>query len=347
MITIVIFFLGFSLLLYLLLGGADFGAGILELFTRRKNLERSQAITYRAIGPVWEANHMWLVLMVVILFVGYPAIFKIFSIHLHIPILALLTGIIARGTAFIFRHYDAIQDESRRYYDVVFKYSSFIPPLFLGMMAGALSAGKIDPDSLDFSTSYIAPWLNFYAVSVGIFTVMICAFLAAIYLIGEAENESDQQRFVRKAFWFNMLTVIAGAMVFIGSEIEGVGLLRQFIDSWAALVALILATISLGLLWFYLRKGLFIRLRILAGFQVSMILFAWLWVQFPDMVLLANGETLGLLDSAGPEGAIQSLAWALILGGTLILPALFYLFRSFGLIKLLSKKTKRNSTTSS
>ena len=338
MIEIVIFFLGFSLLLYLLLGGADFGAGILELFTRKKNIERSQAITYRAIGPVWEANHMWLVLMVVILFVGYPAIFKVISIHLHIPILVLLTGIIARGTAFIFRHYDAIQDNSKRYYDAVFKYSSFIPPLFMGMMAGALTNGHIDPGSTDFYTAYIDPWFNFYSISVGLFTVSICAFLAAVYLIGEAESDYDRKRFIQKAAITNITTVLAGALVFILAHLEGMKLVGEIFGAWPSMLALVLATLSLGILWYYLRKGKFIRLRVLAGFQIMMILFAWLWVQFPDVVVIAGGPNLDLLNAAGPEGTIKALTAALIIGGAIILPALFYLFRTFGLIKLIDRK---------
>lgn len=338
MIEIVIFFLGFSLLLYLLLGGADFGAGILELFTSKKNLERTQSITYRAIGPVWEANHMWLILVVVILFVGYPSIFKVVSIHLHLPILALLTGIIARGTAFIFRHYDAIQDGSQKYYDAVFKISSLVPPFFLGIMAGALSGGRIDPGKMDFYAAYIDPWLNFYSLSLGLFTVMICAFLAAVYLIGEAGNEKDQQRFIRKALIFNLTTVLAGALVFVAAEVEGLGLFAELMGAWPSMLGLGLATISLGVLWYFLKKGKFIRLRILAGFQISMIMFAWLWVQFPDVVVIANGPNLGLFDAAGPTGTIKTLSGALLVGGALILPALFYLFKSFGLIKILKKK---------
>src|SRR5687768_8802194 len=103
MLVVVIIFLWLSILVYFLLGGADFGAGIIEMFTSKKRVRRTRATLYHAIGPVWEANHMWLIIAIVILFVGFPHIYSTLSIHLHIPLLIMLMGIIARGTAFVFR----------------------------------------------------------------------------------------------------------------------------------------------------------------------------------------------------------------------------------------------------
>ena len=102
MLNIVIIYLWMAILLYLLLGGADFGAGIIELFTSQKNERVTRRTMYRAIGPIWEANHMWLIITIVILFVGFPRIYTTMSIHLHIPLAVMLIGIIARGTAFTF-----------------------------------------------------------------------------------------------------------------------------------------------------------------------------------------------------------------------------------------------------
>src|SRR5690606_39416673 len=116
MSTVVIIFLWLSLLLYLILGGADFGAGIIELFTSEKNIRRTRKTLYHAIGPIWEANHMWLIIVIVILFVGFPAIYSALSIFLHIPLVIMLMGIIARGTAFVFRHYDAVRDDMQAFY---------------------------------------------------------------------------------------------------------------------------------------------------------------------------------------------------------------------------------------
>ena len=107
MTEIIFAILVISLLLYVLLGGADFGGGILELLTKGK----ASGIVSKAIAPVWEANHMWLILVVVILFVGFPDVYTTILTALHIPVLLTLIGIILRGSAFTFRHYD-IEEES-------------------------------------------------------------------------------------------------------------------------------------------------------------------------------------------------------------------------------------------
>ncbi len=117
MIELLICFIGASLLLYVLLGGSDYGAGILELLPAGRLRQAQTKVINDAVGPVWEANHMWLILIVVILFMGFPAIFTTLMIALHGPMLALLVGIVVRGTTFTFRHYDPIQTgQSQRVY---------------------------------------------------------------------------------------------------------------------------------------------------------------------------------------------------------------------------------------
>src|SRR5450756_472693 len=131
MLYIVIAYLWLAVLLYLLMGGADFGAGIIELFTSDKNKVKTRRTMYKAIGPIWEANHMWLIITIVILFVGFPAIYTTMSIHLHIPLVIMLLGIIARGTAFTFRNYDAVLDDMQVIYSRIFVYASVITPCLL------------------------------------------------------------------------------------------------------------------------------------------------------------------------------------------------------------------------
>src|SRR3978361_563372 len=181
MVYIVIVYLWVALLLYLLLGGADFGAGIIELFTTEDNKAKTRRISYEAIGPIWEANHMWLIIAIVILFVGFPNIYTTMSIHLHIPLVIMLLGIIARGTAFAFRNYDAVVDDMQVIYSRIFVYASVITPLFLGIIAGSAVSGRIDPEATNFADAYIFSWLNWFSVSIGLFTVSICGFLAAVY----------------------------------------------------------------------------------------------------------------------------------------------------------------------
>src|ERR1700760_3360671 len=131
MLYVVILFLWVSLLVYLLMAGADFGAGILELVNRKKNRTIIRETSYHVMGPIWEANHMWLIIAVVILFVGFPDVYTTVSVYLHLPLVVMLFGIIARGTSFSFRNYDAVKDHWQKFHSGIFVYSSFITPLFL------------------------------------------------------------------------------------------------------------------------------------------------------------------------------------------------------------------------
>ncbi|RZK85462.1 MAG: cytochrome d ubiquinol oxidase subunit II, partial [Pedobacter sp.] len=245
---VIIAFLCLAILLYFLLGGADFGAGIIELFTSQKNRSKTRKTMSQAIGPVWEANHMWLIITIVILFVAFPKIYTTMSVYLHIPLAIMLIGIIARGTAFVFRHYDAVKDQMQEVYNKIFIYSSFITPLFLGIIAGSVLSGQIDTQANDFATAYIYSWLNWFSIAVGLFTVALCGFLAAIYLIGETEANEEKKRFIKKAEFMNVAAVIFGAMVFTAAHFENVPLIDWVFQNNVALAAVVLASLSLVLL---------------------------------------------------------------------------------------------------
>jgi len=329
MIYIVIAFLWLSLLLYLLLGGADFGAGIIELFTTEPNRPQTRRISYHAIGPVWEANHMWLIIAIVILFVGFPDIYSTMSIHLHIPLAIMLLGIIARGTAFAFRNYDAVHDNMQKVYNRIFVYSSFVTPLFLGIIAGSAVSGRIDTYADNFLSAYIFDWLNTFSVSIGLFTVSLCGFIAAIYLIGEARGDDERNRFVRKARQMNIFAVVSGALVFLSAAAEHIPLSDWVFGNPVGITAVSLATISLVILWLLIRNGRARTLRLLAGFQITMILLTVTWKHYPNIVVLKGGGYLSLLHGGGDDRTISALAIALLLGSIFILPALVYLIYSF------------------
>jgi cytochrome d ubiquinol oxidase subunit II len=326
---VVITYLWLSILLYLVLGGADFGAGIIELFTSAKNRHKTRKTLYHAIGPIWEANHMWLIIAIVILFVGFPVIYSAMSTYLHIPLVIMLIGIIARGTAFVFRHYDAIRDDMQWLYNRIFISSSFITPLFLGIIAGSTVSGQIEHDAPDFLSAYVYNWLNLFSISVGLFTVSLCGFLASVFLIGEAEDEPDRLRFVRKAKRMNIAAVICGALVFASAEIEYIPLRDWVFTNNVGLSAVIAATTSLFVLWYFILRGKRIIIRVLAGFQVTMILLALSYAHYPDFIIIHGGPNLSLMDQQAPQKTMAALGWALIIGSFLILPALYYLFYSF------------------
>lgn len=329
MIYVVIVFLWTSILLYILLGGADFGAGIIELMTAKTNKAKTRKTMYKAIGPIWEANHMWLIIAVVILFVGFPKIYTTISVYLHIPLVCMLLGIIARGTAFVFRNYDAVKDDMQKIYTPIFVYSSLITPFFLGIIAASSVSGQIDPLANDFLTAYVFSWLNWFSVTVGIFTVSICGFLATIFIIGQTTDEGDRAHFVGKARRAIFFVMGCGALVFIAAEAEQVPLMSWIFGGLPGLIAIIAASLSLILMFYALNRNKPILLRLLAGFQVTMILFAATYSHFPDIVLLKNGSNLSLLVHQGQAKTIATLGYALLIGSLFILPALVYLIYIF------------------
>jgi cytochrome d ubiquinol oxidase subunit II len=329
MLWVVILFLGLSLLLYSLLAGADFGAGVLELFLDRKNRHAQRAVIEKALGPVWEANHIWLILIVVILFMGFPQVYSRVSTNLHLPLTAMLIGIIARGCSYTFKHYDAVKGRSQRAYTFFFVWSSLWTPFCLGVVTGALVPGRIDPYPPGYYQGYIAPWLSPFPLVLGAFTVCLFAFFAAVYLVGESRDEAHRRFFTRRAYAANAAAVLAGAAVFACAAWDGIPLARMFLASAAASACLVAATLLLPALWLALAKGRGWIARILAAAQVALVLLGWFTIQYPVLVRMEGGRELTFFNAHAPRATLFQLGMALLLGSVFILPALFWLMRVF------------------
>lgn len=321
-------FLGLSLALYCLLGGADFGAGILEIFSGKRKRQAQIDVITEAMGPVWEANHMWLILAVVILFVGFPQAYTEASIYLHVPITALLIGIILRGCAFTFRHYDAYQDKSQHIYSFAFAASSAFTPFAMGLIIGGLVLGRIDPASTDYYSAFVAPWWTSFGVALGLFMCSLFSFLAAVYLIDEASSQELKLLFASRARVANLACVLTGGLVFATAESNGYFLFARFTADPLAVSALVLATLSLMPLWRAIHMQRSLAARALAAFQVLLILGAFFHIQYPVFMATKEGPRL-LSDLAAPEATLKMLALALLFGSCLLLPALAYLIYVF------------------
>lgn len=329
MLYVVIGFLWLSICLYVILGGADFGAGIVELFTKEKNRPKTQTIMYESIAPVWEANHMWLIIAIVILFVGFPEIYTTLSTYLHIPLVLMLIGIIARGTAFTFRHYDAVEDQWQRVYTQIFYFSSLLTPFFLGLIAAATVSHSINPEAKSFLDLYIFSWLNWFGVSVGLFTVAICAYLASIFALRETIDRMELSLMIKKSKQTMIFVVVTGLLVFLTAYFFDIPLLMWVFSKPLGIMATAFATICLGLILKAMHTRKLLPVRALAGFQVIMILVAATYQHNPDIILFANGQHLSLLEHVAAPKTINALGWALVLGSVFILPFLFYLMFSF------------------
>jgi len=329
MIYVVIAFLWVSICLYLITGGADFGAGIIELFSRNSYREKTRSLMLKSIAPIWEANHMWLIIAIVILFVGFPTIYTTVSTYLHIPLVLMLVGIIARGTAFTFRNYDAVHDSWQKLYTQIFYYSSLLTPFFLGMIAAATISGSIDTEAKDFLGRYIFSWLNWFGVCVGFFTVALCGYLASLFSLHQARFSDSLPIIIRKTRQTAVYVVLSGILVFASAYYSDIPLLKWIFSKALGIIAITLATVSLLFTNDAIKKKKFLLVRILGGFQIIMILVAATYQHNPDIILFANGTSLSLFDESAAQKTIAALGWALLLGSIFILPFLFYLLFSF------------------
>src|SRR6266446_4799789 len=165
---IIAIFILVSLILYALMGGADFGGGMWDLLACGPRAKRQREIIAEAIAPIWEANHVWLILVIVLLFTGFPTGFATMMTALNIPMTVMLLGIVLRGSAFVFRKYDA---EDARHWSTVFGMASFLTPFFQGVILGALATGQIRVEQGRVLTGFMAGWLTPFPLSCGVFAL--------------------------------------------------------------------------------------------------------------------------------------------------------------------------------
>ena len=128
---------------YVLFAGADFGGGVWDLFASGLRRREQRELISHAIGPIWEANHVWLIIAVVMLFTAFPDVFALLGILLHIPLSLMLFGIVLRGSAFVFRSYGARDDATQQRWGRVFAMASVITPILLGVVVVALVASLV------------------------------------------------------------------------------------------------------------------------------------------------------------------------------------------------------------
>jgi cytochrome d ubiquinol oxidase subunit II len=326
MIEVTVFFIGISLLLYVLLGGADYGAGIIEIFTGKKGI----GTISNAIAPVWEANHIWIIVVLVILFNAFPDVYSTVTKYLHIPVMLVLIGIIFRGTSFAFRYYDPYEDRSHRIYSFIFQLFSLLTPFFLGITLGAVILGKITTDNtLPFYNRFVAPWLNPFSIVLGIFIVLLFAYLAAVYLIGESSVRDERKQFSKYAIRLLAGLVFTGVCVFVSAQFSGMPLSQMYLGSWLSMSCAIIATLLLPAFIYTLKREMKNLMRIVAGAQTVSILIGWFAIQFPVMVRLQNASSLTVYNAAAPPRSLLMMIIALVVGLAVVIPLLLYLFRVF------------------
>ena len=319
-----------SLTFYVLLGGADFGAGVWALFAWGPSSHRQREAIAKAIAPIWEANHVWLILAVTILFTAFPRAFALLSTVLHIPLAIMLVGIVLRGCAFAFRTNDVAQptvrhDRAHRFWEHVFGVSSLVTPVWLGTTIGAIASGRVHAPSGAFIESFVRPWLAAFPLSVGLLTLALFAFLAAVYLAQDTADVRLQEAFRARGLAAGAAAGAAALFVFLLSE-EGAPEIRQGLAErpWGRSVLILAASAGVaaqGLLW----SRRYRPAAIAAGMEAILIVWGWALAQYPYLV----EPDLLLQNAAAPPQTLRLLFALLIAGALILFPSLYYLYKIF------------------
>jgi cytochrome d ubiquinol oxidase subunit II len=323
--------------LYAVFGGADFGAGMWDLLAPHKTGradassrisrgERARALIDRSIAPVWEANHVWLIFILVVLWTAFPQAFSAVMTTLYIPLALATLGIVLRGAGFAFRH--ALPGPVRGPATRVFGVSSLLTPFFLGTVSGAVASGEVPADGGGDPT---ASWTGALPLLTGVLFVAFCAYVAAVFLVhdaGSSDDEDLQRYFARRALG---MAVIAGAaavggifalhadarFVYDGLTSEGVPLV--IVSGVCGLTAL--ALLVWGLLRGF-RGGLNLLLRPAAVGAVVAVIWGFFVAQHPYML----PTSLTIEEAAGASASLVAVIVVFAVAALLVLPSLGLLY---------------------
>lgn len=314
-----------ALVLYALLGGADYGGGVWDLFAFGKRAREQRALIAEAISPVWEANHVWLILVIVILFTAFAPAFAAIATALHIPLTLLLIGIVLRGTAFTFRTYDVQRDDVQRRWSVVFSIASIITPVLLGITLGAIASGTIRVADGVVTSGFFRSWLAPFPFAVGLFALALFAFLAAVYLTLETPKRELQEDFRTRALVAGAAVGVLALTVFVlagtGAPTVRAGISRTW---WALGLHFFTALFAMGAFYALWARRYWLA-RLCAAAQVTLILLGWAFAQFPHLV----EPDITIYSASAPRATLELLLAALALGALLLFPSYYYLFRVF------------------
>ena len=305
-----------SLVLYALTGGADYGGGVWDLLARGPRALAHRKLIEHAIGPIWEANHVWLILVVVVLFTAFPPAFAELSTYLHVPLTLVLIGIVLRGSAFVFRAYDPRPSALERQWEQIFAIASLVTPFLLGVIAGAIMSGRVRSEN-----GFWHSWIGLFPFLVGLFTIALFAYLAAVYLILETEEIPLREEFRKRALLSGLCVVILQLIVFGGLQRVS-PVIGERLRAWPLLLSAVLFTS--GAAWALWTRNYFTA-RAFAIAQVATVVLGWLIGQFPFLIV----PDFTIANSAAPVATLRALLTALICGALVLFPSFFYLYRVF------------------
>jgi cytochrome bd ubiquinol oxidase subunit II len=323
--SVLAYIMAASLVLYVLLAGADYGAGFWDLLSSGSSKEAQKDLISNAIQPIWEANHVWLILILVLLFAGFPPAFGEVMIALHIPILLMLAGIVLRGSSFVFRAYSTIDSKMQRACAYVFSMSSCFTPLFFGIVLGSLSDDHVLVTRDMSVNGYLFNWFNPFSITVGFLTIALFAYLAATYLAVEASTDELRRVFRIRAVGAGSAGVVLATTTFVLSARYAAGLRVNLVHNGMANSFEILALLALAVGFFTLYKGSFQISRMMAAVHVASIVVVWAIAQYPYLVRPQRT----IFNSVLSENVAQDIVLACVAGAVVLFPSLGVLLYVF------------------
>ena len=312
-----VLFLG--VVVYAVLGGADFGSGVWDLLAGgAARGGRVRALIDHSIGPVWEANHVWLIYILVFLWTGFPRPFAAITTTVFVPLALAALGVVLRGAGFAFRKFSETVGQARLF-GASFAVSSLLTPFFLGTVAGAVASGRVPANGHgDPWTSWTGPT----SIIGGVLAVLTCAFLAATFLAADAERAGDPilaRRMGQRALITGALTGVAALAGLVPLAADAHTLAHGLRTRAAALVV-VSALAGLRSMWL-LGHGRWARARITAVLAVVAVVAGWGVGQFPWVLVDQTKISAG----AGAHPTLVGLLVVFALAALVVLPALGYL----------------------
>jgi cytochrome d ubiquinol oxidase subunit II len=315
-----------GLALYVVLAGADFGAGFWQLLAGAGRMgERIRDHAHEAMAPVWEANHVWLIFVITVTWTAYPTAFASIASTLSVPLFIAAVGIIMRGASYALRAGTETAAERRRV-DLVFALSSVLTPFALGTIVGGIASQRVPVGNA--AGDMFSSWLNPTSIMVGVLAVANSAYLAAVFLAADARRVSgegsDDDLLAALRVRALVTGLVSGAVAFAGLLVvrSDAHFLYTRLLHGSALAAVIVSAVA-GLATLELvRRSSFEAARYTAALAVAAVLAGWALAQRP---LLLKGLTVQ--QAAAPHDTLVVVVISVIAGATILFPSLALLFR--------------------
>jgi cytochrome d ubiquinol oxidase subunit II len=310
-----------GLVLYVVLGGADFGAAAWQALAGRG--PRAEAIrehAHASMAPVWEANHVWLIFVITVMWTAYPTALASIASTLYIPLFAAGIGIIVRGAAYALRT-GTSSPRQLKAVDTASAVSSLLTPFALGTVVGAVASGRVPVGNA--AGDPVSSWLNPTAVAVGVLGVVSSAYLAAVFLAADAARRGEPEvaaAFRRRALAGGLLAgvVAVAGLVVLRADARGLfdALLR---DGLPAVVASGLAGVATLLA---VLRGRYEAARYASALTVAAVVAGWALAQSPRIL-----PGLTVEQAAAPRETMIALLVSVAAGMLILFPSLALLFR--------------------